>query len=99
MPNLEFAKDHARNIPAYGTFDAVFCCELFYHIDQPKQFLDTLVSVTTKLLIIQTHFATAAEVPNDKFGLSALSEHEGLMGRWFTEYPDAAAFSQREINH
>ena len=35
----------------------VFCCGLLYHLDKPKEFLDTLSAVTTKLLILQTHFS------------------------------------------
>jgi len=58
LPNLEFIKDDARNIAKYGLFDVVFCCGLLYHLDKPKEFLNTLSAVTTKLLILQTHFST-----------------------------------------
>ena len=58
LPNLVFAKDNALNIAKHGMFDAVFCCGLLYHLDRPKQFLETLSSVTTKLVILQTHFST-----------------------------------------
>ena len=58
LPNLTFVKDNALNIAKYGVFDVVFCCGLLYHLDRPKQFLETLSSVTTKLLILQTHFST-----------------------------------------
>jgi len=58
LPNLEFIKDDARNIAKYGVFDVVFCCGLLYHLDKPKEFLNTLSAVTTKLLILQTHFST-----------------------------------------
>ena len=58
LPNLEFVKDDARNIAKYGVFDVVFCKGLFYHLDKPKEFLNTLSAVTTKLLILQTHFST-----------------------------------------
>jgi SAM-dependent methyltransferase len=63
LPNLEFVKDDAQNIGKYGTFDVVFCCGLLYHLDRPKQFLETLSSVTTKLMILQTHFATDTVIP------------------------------------
>ncbi len=46
------------NIQKYGVFDVVFCCGLLYHLDQPKQFLEAISSVTTKLTILQTHFST-----------------------------------------
>ena len=57
LPNLEFVQDNALNIARYGIFDAVFCCGLFYHLDRPKQYLETLSAVTKKLLILQTHFS------------------------------------------
>ena len=58
LPNLQLVKDNAWNIAKYGKFDVVFCCGLLYHLDRPKKFLETLSSVTTKLLILQTHFST-----------------------------------------
>jgi 2-polyprenyl-3-methyl-5-hydroxy-6-metoxy-1,4-benzoquinol methylase len=61
LPNLEFIKDDARNIAKYGVFDVVFCCGLLYHLDKPKEFLNTLSAVTTKLLILQTHFSTGTK--------------------------------------
>jgi 2-polyprenyl-3-methyl-5-hydroxy-6-metoxy-1,4-benzoquinol methylase len=57
LHNLEFVQDDAWNIAKYGSFDAVFCCGLFYHIGRPRQFLDVLSSVTKRLMILQTHFA------------------------------------------
>lgn len=57
LPRLEFVQDNALNIANYGAFDAVFCCGLLYHLDRPKEFLETVSSVTRKLLILQTHFA------------------------------------------
>lgn len=64
LPNLQFAQDNALNIASYGVFDAVFCCGLLYHLDRPKQYLETLSSVTNKLLILQTHFSLISR--NDK---------------------------------
>jgi hypothetical protein len=66
LPNLEFIKDDARNIAKYGVFDVVFCCGLLYHLDKPKEFLNTLSAVTTKLLILQTHFSTDAKKTDAK---------------------------------
>ena len=57
LPHLEFVQDDALNIARHGVFDAVFCCGLLYHLDRPKQYLETLSSVTNKLLILQTHFS------------------------------------------
>lgn len=58
LPNLTFFQDDVWNIARYGKFDVIFCCGLLYHLDQPKQFLETLSSVTTRLVILQTHFST-----------------------------------------
>jgi len=57
LPRLGFVQDDAFNIAEYGEFDAVFCCGLLYHLDRPKEFLETLSGVTKKLLILQTHFS------------------------------------------
>jgi 2-polyprenyl-3-methyl-5-hydroxy-6-metoxy-1,4-benzoquinol methylase len=116
LPNLQFVQDNALNIANHGVFDAVFCCGLFYHLDYPKKYLETLSSVTNKLLILQTHFSiiTPADkrlkLPTTvrqftdrvlrrepvKFQLSAPTEHEGLPGRWFTEFEDEQSFGKRE---
>ena len=117
LPNLKFEKDDALNIAKYGKFDIVFCCGLLYHLDKPRHFLETLSAVTTKLLILQTHFSIEptsmnAHMPslvqkvltkieeknrqNNKFNLSPFSKNEGLMGRWYTEFPDDTSFSKRE---
>jgi ubiquinone/menaquinone biosynthesis C-methylase UbiE len=66
LPNLEFIKDDARNIANYGVFDVVFCSGLLYHLDKPKEFLNTLSAVTTKLLILQTHFSTDTKKTDTK---------------------------------
>lgn len=61
LPNLSFVKDDVANIAKHGTFDAIFCCGLLYHLDKPKAFLEALAGVTRRLLIVQTHFATAPD--------------------------------------
>jgi 2-polyprenyl-3-methyl-5-hydroxy-6-metoxy-1,4-benzoquinol methylase len=58
LPNLTFVQDDVWNIARHGMFDVIFCCGLLYHLDKPKQFLETLSSVTKKLVILQTHFST-----------------------------------------
>jgi SAM-dependent methyltransferase len=64
LPNLEFARDDVWNIAAHGTFDAVFCCGLFYHLDKPREFLNLLSRVTKRVLILQTHFSEAKDSPS-----------------------------------
>jgi SAM-dependent methyltransferase len=66
LPQLEFVQDDAWNIARYGTFDAVFCCGLFYHLDHPRRFLEILSSVITRLLILNTHFATERPIPRTR---------------------------------
>jgi SAM-dependent methyltransferase len=94
LPNLDFVKDNVWNIAKYGTFDAIFCCGLFYHLDQPKKFLESLAEVTSKVLILQTHFST--NEPSEKFNLSEPVNHEALEGRWYTEFNDDEQFEKRE---
>lgn len=94
LPSLDFVRDDAWNISRYGKFDAVFCCGLLYHLDRPKKFLALLSEVTSRLLILQTHFAT--ESANEKFKLSKLAENESHEGRWYTEYATPAEFQRRD---
>jgi SAM-dependent methyltransferase len=127
LPNLEFVMDDAWNISNHGVFDVVFCCGLLYHFDRPKQFLEKLSAVTTKLVILQTHFSrddiytgsrrslwlkellakmnlnASVRVKSNsrqtgKFNLSQLSENEGLVGRWYTEFADDESFSKRQTS-
>ncbi len=70
LPGLRFIQDDVRNLADHGPFDAVFCCGLLYHLDEPVKFLTLLGQVTTRLLIIQTHFArTASAVNEDREGI------------------------------
>jgi SAM-dependent methyltransferase len=85
LTNLEFVQDDVRNIERYGRFDIVFCCGLLYHLDHPAAFLRTLGDVTGKLLLLHTHYAE--DTVNPLYALSQLVEHEGLLGRWYTETP------------
>jgi SAM-dependent methyltransferase len=103
LPNLQFAQDDAWNIGEHGTFDAVFCCGLLYHLDRPRQFLRMLSGVTRRLLFLQTHFAVDDTVgagrPGgsvDKFDLSPLTENESLRGRWYTEFPHDPTDDERD---
>jgi len=94
LSNLKFHQDDAWNVARYGPFDAMFCCGLFYHLDKPKKFLELLSQVTTKVLILQTHFST--DQPNPTYRLSDLCENEGLQGRWFAEFNNEEEFKNRE---
>jgi 2-polyprenyl-3-methyl-5-hydroxy-6-metoxy-1,4-benzoquinol methylase len=94
LPNLRFVQGDAMDLPALGGFDAIFCCGLLYHLDEPRRFLNMSAAAASKLLYLQTHFSTARE--NARFNLSPLTVHEGVSGRWFTEYADEATFQQRD---
>lgn len=76
LGSLRFVQDDVRNIGRLGTFDAVFCCGLLYHLDEPVIFLSLLSQVTRRLLIIQTHFALAGNTD---------SVNEGRPGTWYEE--------------
>jgi hypothetical protein len=117
LPNLEFAVDDVWNIEKYGSFDVMFCCGLFYHLDRPRKFLEIMSKVTSRVLILDTHFSEASDSPSliqprrlrrfvSKFlplqhnastthKLGYLTKHEGLQGRWFSEFLTNRAFRDR----
>ncbi len=99
LSNLSFVQDDVWNITRHGHFDAVFCCGLLYHLDRPAAFLNQLAAVTTKLVILQTHFSPSNEEKKERavrFPLSEPECHEGLEGRWYTEFEQAPTAEQRE---
>ena len=84
-PNIEYVQDDVRNLSAekYGTFDAVLCLGILYHLDAPDCFalLDSISKVLepTGFAIIDTHIALKA---------TATAEHKGrhYSGWQYTEY-------------
>lgn len=78
LPHLAYIRDDARNLAAWGEFDAVFCAGLLYHLDEPDAFLKTLGKVTRRLLIIQTHVSSHPH-PEEI--------HEGRRGHWHHDNP------------
>lgn len=96
LPNLRFVQDDVLNIGNYGEFDAIFCCGLLYHLDQPAAYLRALGKCTKRVLIVQTHFAPWADAPAANYGLSPLCFNEGMAGRWFSEFGDDETFQRRE---
>lgn len=56
LPNLNFVKDDARNLSKYGNFDITFCFGLFYHLDNPFEFLKTVYKQTNRLLVLHTFY-------------------------------------------
>jgi SAM-dependent methyltransferase len=89
LDRLSFVHDDVRNMAKHGPFDVTICLGLLYHLDQPAEFLQTIGSCTSRALILHTHFATPDSLgAESKKTLSKnLVEHEGNLGRWYTEYP------------
>jgi SAM-dependent methyltransferase len=88
---LSFKLDDVRNLASFGRFDVAFCRGLLYHLDNPIAFLRQLGECTTRLLILETHFAESKR--NKNFWLGRVTEHEGVPGRWFREVP------RTKLNH
>jgi SAM-dependent methyltransferase len=88
FPNLSFQLDDAWNVGKYGPFDIVFCVGLYYHIDRVTEFMNVLAQNCGRMLFLDTHFAPENDDSPSvaTYGLSPLTEHEGLPGRWFPEH-------------
>ena len=82
LPNLSFACDDVRNLGKYGVFDAVFCCGLLYHLDEPRKFVEQVAQACRRVAIIDTHVADTRR----KFALSRVTQNEGWTGRWVREH-------------
>ena len=101
LPNLRF---ELRDVKTLGdrpaSYDAVVCCGLLYHLDDPFSFLRTLRKVTAAdgLLFIDTHVA-----PDDPLAhggtyaasLSPLATLAGYEGRWFAEPSAGSVLDQQ----
>jgi SAM-dependent methyltransferase len=61
----------------HGTFDAVFCAGLLYHLSEPWTLLERLAD-TGRFLFLDTHYAASDEVAVGRY-----------RGRWFSEGDDA----------
>jgi SAM-dependent methyltransferase len=93
LPGLRFACDDVHNLGRYGSFDAIYCCGLLYHLEDPVSFLHMVSQFTRRVLILHTHFATysaSAQFPD----LSPLTTHEGVLGRWFPEHPEGSTHEE-----
>ncbi len=96
LENLRFAHRDVKSLdPALdGTFDAILCCGLLYHLDNPFAFLRTMASLLAEggLLFLDTHVAPDEEAARYGTHARQLSEpvtfsHDGhdYDGRWFAE--------------
>jgi SAM-dependent methyltransferase len=86
LANLRFVRDDVWNIAQLGPQDAVFCGGLLYHLDRPRAFINLMASLTPKVVIINTHYATPQT--STAFTLSEIEQNEGLSGRWYHEHDE-----------
>ncbi len=70
--NLKFVKDDVRNLTNYGKFDITLCYGLLYHLNDPVNFLKTLSACTTRVLLLNTHFAPEHDI---RYSLGALNKY------------------------
>lgn len=96
LGNLRFEHRDVKSLnrAADGVFDAVLCCGILYHLDDPFSFLETLRDLTAPdgMLFIDTHvapdqLAEAWGTHAASLSESAAFEHRGRIyeGRWFRE--------------
>jgi len=99
LPDLRFICDDAWNVGKYGPFDLVFCVGLHYHIEDQRRFLQEMGRACEKAIFIDTHFAPEFddEPAVAIHGLSELTTHEGLPGRWYPEHELDAASDRSEM--
>jgi SAM-dependent methyltransferase len=90
---LQFVQDDALNLPNYGTFDVVFCSGLLYHLENPRAYLAVLVKAAENVLILNTHYSYVDRT--SKHPVSEVTTHEGLPGRWYTEFEPNADMETR----
>lgn len=102
LQNLRFEMRDVKELSRErdGQFDAVLCCGLLYHLDDPFAFLRKLREITAEdgLLFVDTHVAPdefAARYPTWDKKLSdptTLSDYEG---RWFLEPSEGSVLDQQ----
>ena len=89
LPNLKFVQGDAVDIAKFGKFDVFFVSGLLYHLDKPRQFLEDVARNCGKALVLWTHVTQSEKnEASQTYGLSNLSENEGLQGRWYPEHDD-----------
>lgn len=95
LPRLTFVRDDARNVSQYGEFDVCFNSGLLYHLDEPIRHLADCAAITTRLLVLNTHYSTREPTP--AFELSEQTENEGVLGRWYRDLaPNTTAEAMEE---
>jgi len=100
LPNLRFEHLDVKDLSleSHGLFDAVVCCGLLYHLDDPVAFLHKLSNLThdTSVLFLDTHIAPSEQALEHCVFRESLSDFEEIdhedrvyPGRWYAEYPRA----------
>jgi 2-polyprenyl-3-methyl-5-hydroxy-6-metoxy-1,4-benzoquinol methylase len=101
LANLDFSHLDVKDLSVgeHGTFQAILCCGLLYHLDDPVAFLGLLNELTEDhgVLFLDTHIAPSDADLSASAHAQHLSElrsyeHEGTRyrGRWYTEYDEGA---------
>ena len=99
LDHLRFELSDVRDltVEGVGRFDAVLCCGLLYHLDDPLAFLSRIGELLRPggVLFLDTHVAPTRdeEVERSEFAASSQPRevHEsGLEGRWIAEDPNEA---------
>ena len=78
IPNVEFAEANLEvaELDRFGTFDAIFCCGLLYHLPEPWRLLNQLPAIAP-VLFIWTQYATEEEAGDLGNGLRGKIHVEG----------------------
>ena len=95
LDNIRFELRDVKTLSAAadGRFDAILCCGLLYHLDDPFAFLRTLREMTAEhgFVFLDTHVAPESAPGEATYGAQLSSSAEFLDGerrydgRWFTE--------------
>lgn len=99
LPNLRFQHLDVKDLHSetHGIFDAVVCCGLLYHLDNPAAFLHRLFSIThsTSVLFLDTHVAPPSQTLERCVFRDSLSDVDEIIyagsiypGRWYSEYSE-----------
>ena len=105
LDNLRFEMRDVKTLNATsdGRFDAVVCCGLLYHLDEPFAFLRTLREITAEdgLLFVDTHVAPP-DLSGERLYAGQLSDLVTVMdggreydGRWFSEPSGGSVLDQQ----
>jgi SAM-dependent methyltransferase len=99
LPNLRFIADDAWNVGQHGPFDLVFCVGLHYHIEDQRRFLGEMGRACRRAIFVDTHVAPEFdhEPAIEIYGLSPLTTHEGLPGRWYAEHDLNARADRKQL--